>query len=376
MIHHIRLIGLLLSACSVLLACQTHSKRPPSDIRAATDKEMAQVKPEWIEKKCNVGLIEELFVACVTVAARQMPVLDVNRREQFGEHYDPAEWLECMKQSAESGKRGDGGCDMFKTRRVENPEYWPNPSMPPVQWPAAPKDPVYRSWMTSRHYFEALCKAEAGEFIYKTVSDVEGVYLVRPMNRVNTGDVFDKYAPPAPYVRARGLGRRTDSLEFDFVGQGKYTFFEKPLAFHLSQIEINRSNNRDSSYLENSKISSLSVARYSGFIGLAIPNGTSADVAKKMKAEYAPQVKARYGLTWREIRRHADFEKSVVGSEVAIVDLNSGEILALTRGFSMAEQVSNAPSGMRNWLHACPLISPQRHSLYFFAEAVLKPATH
>ncbi|MFZ6749906.1 hypothetical protein [Undibacterium sp. Ren11W] len=375
MIHHIRLIGLLISACSVLLACQTHSKRPPSDIRAATDKEMAQVKPEWIEKECNVGLYEELFVACVTVTAKQMPVLDVNRREQFGEHYDPAEWLECMKQSAESGKRGDGGCDMFKTRRVENPEYWPNPSMPPVQWPAAPKDPVYRSWMTSRHYFEALCKAEAGEFIYKTVSDVEGVYLVRPMNYVYTGDIFDKYVQYAPYVRSRGFGRRTDAREFRFVGQNKYSFFENPLPYHLSQIEINRFIIGDPSYFEKPKVADLTVARYSGYTGLPVPNGTSADMDRQMRVEYAKQVKARYGLTWREIRRPSDFEKGVLGSEIAIVDLASGEILALARGFAMAEQVTHAPSGRMQWSFPCPY-NEKRQDLYSFTQAVLKPAAH
>src|SRR5574339_72189 len=46
-----------------------------------------------------------------------------------------------------------------------------------------PADSGYRPGMTPEQYFDHLCKSEAGEFIYKTVENVEGLYLMRPRNR-------------------------------------------------------------------------------------------------------------------------------------------------------------------------------------------------
>jgi hypothetical protein len=196
------------------------------------------------------------------------------------------------------------------------------------------------------------------------------------MNYVYTGDVFDKYVEYAPYVRSRGMGRyQRDKIEFTFVGQGKYSFFEQPLPYHTSQYRSYQSKGLDKSYFEFDKLTNKNIARYSGYTGLPVPNGTSADMDRQMRVEYATQVKARYGLTWREIRRPADFEKGVLGSEVAIVDLQSGEILALARGFAMAEQVTHAPSGRMQWSFPCPY-NEKRQDLYSFTQAVLKPATH
>ena len=39
-----------------------------------------------------------------------------------------------------------------------------------------PKDSGYKSGMTPQEYFDHLCRTEAGEFIYKTVENVEGLH--------------------------------------------------------------------------------------------------------------------------------------------------------------------------------------------------------
>ena len=46
-----------------------------------------------------------------------------------------------------------------------------------------PEDSGYKPGMTSKEYFDHLCKTEAGEFIYKTVENVDGVYMMRPRER-------------------------------------------------------------------------------------------------------------------------------------------------------------------------------------------------
>src|SRR5215510_13873626 len=43
-----------------------------------------------------------------------------------------------------------------------------------------PKDSGYRSGMSSEEYFKHLCEKEAGEFIFKTVDNVDGFYFMRP----------------------------------------------------------------------------------------------------------------------------------------------------------------------------------------------------
>ena len=43
-----------------------------------------------------------------------------------------------------------------------------------------PEDSGYRWWMRPRDYFKHLCENEAGEFIFKTVDNVEGVMQIRP----------------------------------------------------------------------------------------------------------------------------------------------------------------------------------------------------
>ena len=46
-----------------------------------------------------------------------------------------------------------------------------------------PADSGYKPGMTPQDYFDHLCKTEAGEFIYRTVENVEGIYIMRPRER-------------------------------------------------------------------------------------------------------------------------------------------------------------------------------------------------
>ena len=48
-----------------------------------------------------------------------------------------------------------------------------------------PTDSGYKPGMTPEKYFNHLCKTEAGEFIYKTVENVEGIFMMRPTRTCN-----------------------------------------------------------------------------------------------------------------------------------------------------------------------------------------------
>ncbi|MFO1386566.1 MAG: hypothetical protein U1F55_10410 [Chitinivorax sp.] len=82
-----------------------------------------------------------------------------------------------------------------------HPEYWPYPDVPPVKWPEAPNPPTLaKTGMSGKEYFQALCEREAGWFIYRTVEDVEGLYIVRPR-----GEEDSDYHLADPYGR-RSVG--------------------------------------------------------------------------------------------------------------------------------------------------------------------------
>ena len=60
-------------------------------------------------------------------------------------------------------------------------------------WPGNPS--------VSDQYFEHLCKTEAGEYIFKTVENVQGIFQMRPRQVPGELD-YDRYAPEEP----TGLG--------------------------------------------------------------------------------------------------------------------------------------------------------------------------
>jgi hypothetical protein len=72
-----------------------------------------------------------------------------------------------------------------------------------------------------------------------------------------------------------------------------------------------------------------------------------------MRMEYVDQPQSRYGWTWRGIRRPHDREVGVAGGELAVVDLKTGEILGLRRGFILGSIEAGKPV---NWFHGnvCP----------------------
>src|SRR5205807_1234939 len=50
----------------------------------------------------------------------------------------------------------------------------------------------------SEQYFEHLCSTEAGEFVLKTVEDVQGLYFMRPPNQPTDADLMERYKLEAP----------------------------------------------------------------------------------------------------------------------------------------------------------------------------------
>ena len=87
------------------------------------------------------------------------------------------------------------------------------------------EDSGYKPGMTSEQYFDHLCKAEAGEFIYKTVENVEGLYMMRPRQEATDDELEHLYALEDPYGHTN---HEVTMGEYNFVSPNRYVYFERP----------------------------------------------------------------------------------------------------------------------------------------------------
>jgi hypothetical protein len=210
-----------------------------------------------------------------------------------------------------------------------------------------PADSGYKPGMTPEQYFDHLCKAEAGEFIYKTVEKVDGLYLMRPREQVNDDKLQHLYALEDPYAYS---DIETDAPQKLFINPPwwRYKFFE------IRKAEPTPGLNVTTQYL-----------RYSGYVQDKSP----------MNVEEVLALKSRYGYTWRGIERPHGRELGIVGGELIVMDLQSHEVLAVRRGFIRSGDVRNNLTGVW-WLggHVCPKYRDGHINTYEFVSKVLKPS--
>ncbi|MBP6280123.1 MAG: hypothetical protein KA388_10220 [Rhodocyclaceae bacterium] len=337
----------------------------------AADTKAAQAWRKIVDDGCNsYALSLGQYTECIEQRARELPPLDPAKREHFGELYDPARYLQCKKD----GYRNDMGCDRYALRRIEQPEYWPYPDVPPMKWPEPPTPSVYEQLkkkhlvVTAKDYFEALCKAEAGEFVFKAVENVDGIYEIRPSRRSTDREFQDRYVLEDPW-NAASSGWRIfqtgwkywDSFGGQFVqpNHGKFDFSETPMTtgekFPSRIVHVYR--NTDS---------------VSGRTITSVLNGKFVQVPYVVAWKEVGNVSANFGFTWRGIQRPHDREMNIAGSELAIVALASNEIIALRRDFVQTGKSRNTPAGV-NWETAAPCGWPNIVLPSAFIHKVLKP---
>ena len=223
-----------------------------------------------------------------------------------------------------------------------------------------PADSGYKPGMTPEQYFDHLCKREAGEFVYKTVENVSGFYLMRPRKRASDYEMEHLYGLEAPYQEVHG---EYDSPEEYFVQPhlGKYQFVEVPLTKEASEPDgyKYRRYYRD----ENA---------HPGKEYQTAINGRSMLVPFIVAGRTTQSLNSKYGVTWRGIERPYDRELGIAGSELIILDLASRDILAVKRGFKRTGGVRNL-TGIW-WLagQTCPKLSGRPD--HWFIRDVLQPS--
>ena len=303
----------------------------------------------------------EAYEECILVEAALLPPFDPERPNHFGREYNPKKYYECRKER----NRADSTCAPFALRRNEPPPVWPYPDAPPIKWPAAPVEAVYRSGMGSEEYFKALCAAEAGKFIYKTVENVEGVYQVRPRYFANDLVLSDKYVMENPY--------HYHPLEADSIGGGflgidkrsgktRFQFWETSLNEPARRFRPDRRKDYHPSMVRKPGDKDKYI-RYESF-----KSGRLEEITKA----YGPNLNSNFGYIWRGISRYRDREYGIAGGELAVIDLRTNEILGLWRGFKR----SGSKESRKLWWRAgntCPQIGPDNTEFSNFIMEVVKP---
>lgn len=247
---------------------------------------------------------------------------------------------------------------------------------------------------TAMAMFQERCK-KAGEKIYKTVDDVEGIYLLklRPSN-INYGDQF----------------RLDDPYGRDFGGVGYVQSFVRG-SFQAESKDIPEGGppRLGYRYVEAEDATDGRRYRYTGAIRAVRKQDATAPgvqfelrrnpnydlnvyafvLSKKPATGSAP----RYGVTYDDISTHEEREYWIAGSSLKVIDLQTNEVIAERVGYMVDWAQGSRAGGRSPWLfaasNACPSFSrnfkmaqervgpafpSQPYQALDFVEKVLKPA--
>ena len=191
-----------------------------------------------------------------------------------------------------------------------------------------------KSWLPgtpkqSVQYFNHLCSTEAGEWIFETIKNVNGLYFARPKGDLPIpGEIMtDPYGPEAPWVE-RQLWLSSDTP----LDQG--VLFVYPTFKNYHFVEQPRRNTKWQAGIQEPYVRLFGYTR--GYF--VKPGQVVADWNEKtpMQVIGIPALTARYGYTWRGLRRERDREFGIAGGELLIYDLKTQEVLAVRRQFLIA----------------------------------------
>lgn len=215
-----------------------------------------------------------------------------------------------------------------------------------------PKNSGYRWTMSAKNYFDHLCKQEAGEFVFKTVKDVESLYFARPPARPSDDDLMDRRKLEAPDIE------RTFQLRKALATERAKIFVNPPWAVY--------------SLVEEPSFTKTPFVQLSGYR----QRGPRPVDDLPMNVENVAELKSRFGMTWRGIKRPKDREHAIAGSEWIIFDLTSKEVLAVFRDYALTGNTTNKREGIW-WLNAWTCIDPERSArsdrIYKFAIKAISP---
>lgn len=174
-------------------------------------------------------------------------------------------------------------------------------------------------------YFRYQCDTRAGEFIYKTVENVAGIYQMRArdpkdyFDRVSAGDI-----PEDPFGHTNTEAQQPWwPLAGSRDSTGDYCFIETTVAPDKALL--------DSRSLRFENDVTFTGERY--WVYRRAYESSDEANHNNITAEQTSEIRSRYGFTWRESRSFWDHVFGVWGGELIAIDLATSEELGVRRGF-------------------------------------------
>lgn len=229
----------------------------------------------------------------------------------------------------------------------------------------------------AEQYFQHLCRTEAGEFIFRQVRDVDGVYLMRPRRDLaNLEPDYDRYGTEDPTGITGGDYSDPESAWADegYTGlpkqliqpmAGKYLYLEQPDLRNADLIlRYVRKLNPEPPYGTQNGVQTSNEGNSFRLPFLVVRE--SATVSARQ---------ARYGITWRGIRHSRDREFAIAGGELMIVDMQTDKVIALRRVFVLSGKYRSKDHIWWGNARSCPVGDVSSNS-GSFAPRVLLPMPH
>ena len=241
---------------------------------------------------------------------------------------------------------------------------------------ASPKERLAKA----QAMFTERCKT-AGEKIYRTVDNVEGVYLLklRPSQNFAAQFVFN------------------DPYGLDFFGDAYIrSFLKGHYSANRTEPPIAGSPPRPIGYSYVEAIDPKDGKRYHYTGRLEEPwqynkAHLKGDIRFVMDKTLATGEPPRYGVTYDDISTHEEREYWIAGSSLKVIDLRTNEVIGERVGYMMDPGQGSRGGGRGPWLeatdHACPsfMTNPNHlpgpafaatdYQTDLFVEKVLRPTT-
>lgn len=192
-------------------------------------------------------------------------------------------------------------------------------------------------------YLEHLCTYEAGEWVFKVTDPQEGIYMARVSKYFPSEDLFKVWDYEAPLLE-RSWATPQDVPEE--TSRTKVIFREGPSSYIGWAGDDNRSHYK---FVEIPNTGRIWQRKFHEPIlhlwGFHQQENNPVVVPEKpMQVVGLQKPKARYGITWRGLRRLQDRENRISGYEEMAYDLETGEVIALRRQFVRMRPHSGRPT--------------------------------
>jgi hypothetical protein len=282
------------------------------------------------------------------------------RAETVGERFRRS--MEAIRQDciAQPPERRDARCRILEVQPFDPLATPEGRFAHQIQLPAQLVRKVsYREGVSADAYFRELCEKDAGMFILRTVQDVPGVLQMRP-RQLATQDMFEHlHGMEDPYGHTRSESDRPEAFFLNPVGPA-YQYFEVLSATRRPKPP-----------------EAGSFAILTGYKFYSDKAGTV--FRSPAAAEFREARTSRYAYTWRGIGSNMDRELGIAGGEILVLDVESGELLALLRGYVRTGNVRNRTGVYWEFGPTCPFLNIRKRAkdvdlIAWFVSQVVKPA--